>query len=409
MPKNPPVAPADRAAALQAERRRKMAASAHAFVRGSTARFYARLAERDRPRVPQGPPIWICGDCHVGNLGPIASPSGAIAIQIRDLDQTVIGNPAHDVIRLALSLAMAARSAALPGIITAHMLERMLSGYESAFHPDLRDKTLDEEDEMPPTARRIVRAAAGRSWRHLMHERLDGARRALPLGKHFWPLTAGERAEVEALFGRPELRRLATLLRARPDDAPVHVLDAAFWRKGCSSLGNLRIAVLVAVGQGTAERHCLMDIKAATAPAAPGQGRHVGPGAEADRVVAGARALSPFLGQRMIAADLAGQPVFVRELLPQDLKLDIESISADEAAGVAEFLAHIVGRAHARQLDDPARAAWIHTLHQNRPANHDAPTWLWQTLLDLIATHEAAYLDHCRTWAFPDAAQHAAP
>jgi uncharacterized protein (DUF2252 family) len=38
-----------------------------------------------------------------------------IAIQIRDLDQTVIGNPAHDIIRLALSLATASR------VTTAHI------------------------------------------------------------------------------------------------------------------------------------------------------------------------------------------------------------------------------------------------------------------------------------------------
>jgi uncharacterized protein (DUF2252 family) len=61
--------------------------------------------------LPCGPPVWICGDCHTGNLGPVADLEGNIDIQIRDLDQTVIGNPAYDLIRLAVSLAMAARSA----------------------------------------------------------------------------------------------------------------------------------------------------------------------------------------------------------------------------------------------------------------------------------------------------------
>ena len=32
-----------------------------------------------------------CGDCHVGNLGPVGNASGKIQIQIRDLDQTVNG------------------------------------------------------------------------------------------------------------------------------------------------------------------------------------------------------------------------------------------------------------------------------------------------------------------------------
>jgi uncharacterized protein (DUF2252 family) len=42
---------------------------------------------------PQGPSIWICGDCHVGNLGPLADTDRQIDIEIRDFDQTVIGNP----------------------------------------------------------------------------------------------------------------------------------------------------------------------------------------------------------------------------------------------------------------------------------------------------------------------------
>jgi uncharacterized protein (DUF2252 family) len=55
-----------------------MAESAHAFVRGSTVRFYEWLQERGRRSVPHGPPVWICGDCHAGNLGPIAGPDGKI-------------------------------------------------------------------------------------------------------------------------------------------------------------------------------------------------------------------------------------------------------------------------------------------------------------------------------------------
>jgi uncharacterized protein (DUF2252 family) len=68
-----------------------MAGSAHAYVRGNTLKFYEWLAASDSSKVPQGPPISICGDCHVGNLGPLADTDGQIDIEIRDLDQTVIG------------------------------------------------------------------------------------------------------------------------------------------------------------------------------------------------------------------------------------------------------------------------------------------------------------------------------
>ena len=111
----------------------KMARSAHAYVRGSTTRFYQWLNETSVSALPQGPAIWICGDCHTGNLGPVANTEGDVEVQIRDLDQTVIGNPVHDVIRLALSLATAARGSDLPGVTTLRMMESLIYGYASAI------------------------------------------------------------------------------------------------------------------------------------------------------------------------------------------------------------------------------------------------------------------------------------
>jgi uncharacterized protein (DUF2252 family) len=125
--------PADREAVLTERRRLKMAFSAHSYVRGSTLKFYEWLGSSAGRSLPQGPPVWICGDCHLGNLGPVADAKGRVKIAIRDLDQTVIGNPAHDLIRLALSLATAIRGSDLPGVTTALMLEQMMEGYEAAL------------------------------------------------------------------------------------------------------------------------------------------------------------------------------------------------------------------------------------------------------------------------------------
>jgi uncharacterized protein (DUF2252 family) len=29
----------------------------------------------------------------------------------------------------------------------------------------------------------------------------------------------------------------------------------------------------------------------------------------------------------------------------------------------------------------------------------DAPSWLWRSTVDLLVSHEGAYLDHCRKYA----------
>jgi uncharacterized protein (DUF2252 family) len=86
----------------------------------------------------------------------------------------------------------------------------------------------------------------------------------------------------------------------------------------------------------------------------------------AERVLSGAHSLSPHLGERMCATNLLGNSVFVRELLPQDLKLEIEALTREEALSVAEFLAYTVGLAHARQLNSTDREGWLADLQRGQ-------------------------------------------
>ncbi len=372
----------------------KMARSAHAFVRGSTDKFYEWLDSSEGHKVPEGPPVWICGDCHSGNLGPIANAKGRVAIQIRDLDQTVVGNPAHDLIRLALSLASAARGSDLPGVTTARMVEHLIDGYEAAF----ADEAADAEIAPPPSVREALRSAMSRKWRHLAAERFNDRRAMLPLGRRFWPLAKTEWTEIEALFGEEKVRRLVTSLKSRDDDARVELIDAAYWVKGCSSLGLLRYAVLLRVG-GKGGEYCLIDIKEARKAVAPRYPKTRMPRTNAERVVEGAWHLSPNLGDRMLAATIGGKSVFIRELLPQDLKLELAHLNADEATIAARYLAHVVGLAHARQMSAEDRKAWLATLATNHAGKLEAPPWLWTSVVELMAAHEAAYLEHCRRYA----------
>lgn len=388
----------DRPAILTRTRNLKMARSAHAYVRGSTSRFYDWLDTAEGHAVPEGPPIWICGDCHVGNLGPVANADGRIAVQIRDLDQTVIGNPAHDLIRLGLSLATAARGSDLPGVTTARMLEQMMEGYVSALADS--DTDVDPNDSRPQSVRVVMREATSRSWKHLARERISDTRPIIPLGRRFWPLSGEERDAIDALFDSERMRRMATALRSRDDADDVEVRDAAYWMKGCSSLGRLRYAVLLGVGKRSGNGSlCLIDVKEAVQALAPRHAEVKTPRDNAERVVEGARHLSPYLGERMRAETLLDRSVFVRELLPQDLKLEIDSLTQTEAMKAARFLAAVVGKAHGRQMDPPTRRRWQADVSRTRSKRLDAPSWLWSSIVGLVASHEAAYLEHCRRYA----------
>jgi uncharacterized protein (DUF2252 family) len=180
--------PSDREAALSTQQTLKMARSAHSYVRGSTIQFYEWLEAQKRGTLPEGPAVWICGDCHAGNLGPVAGLDGRIAIQIRDLDQTVIGNPVHDIIRLALSLATASRGSDLPGVTTARILEQVIEGYQAALRQDA-----DTIDDAPNSIQLVMKQSVARSWKALAEERLEDQKPTIPLGRKFWPLAGSER------------------------------------------------------------------------------------------------------------------------------------------------------------------------------------------------------------------------
>jgi uncharacterized protein (DUF2252 family) len=396
--------PQGRQAFLTERRRLKMARSAHAYVRGSTLKFYEWLESSTARSLPQGPPVWICGDCHLGNLGPVASAKGQVRIAIRDLDQAVIGNPTHDLIRLALSLATAIRGSDLPGVTTALMLEQMIQGYEGELVD--RRKPDKRADSPPASVRHVLKRSMKRKWHHLAEERIKDVTPVIPLGKCFWPLSEAEKREIHGIFKVEEVRRLITSLKEREHDDEVEVLDAAYWMKGCSSLGRLRFSVLIGVGKKkkkNSEGFCLIDIKEAVPAAAPRYSKAHMPRDHAQRVVEGARRLSPFLGKRMLPWRFSGSSVVLRELLPQDLKLEMDQLTREEAIRAARYLASVVGEAHAQQMDQKTRAAWRSDLNRNRPKGLDAPSWLWTSVVQLVASHEAAYLEHCRQYALETA------
>jgi uncharacterized protein (DUF2252 family) len=90
--------------------------------------------------------------------------------------------------------------------------------------------------------------------------------------------------------------------------------------------------------------------------------------------------------------------------MPQDLKIEVDRLTREEAMTLARYLAGVVGRAHGRQMDSETRHAWLSELRKNRTSRLDAPSWLWSSVVELIALHEAAYLDHCRRYALSEAA-----
>jgi uncharacterized protein (DUF2252 family) len=62
----------------------------------------------------------------------------------------------------------------------------------------------------------------------------------------------------------------------------------------------------------------------------------------------------------------------------------------------ARYLAKVIGKAHARQMNDKQREAWLAELTVKRTKTLDAPSWVWSSVVDLIMIQEGAYQDHYR-------------
>jgi len=243
----------------------------------------------------------------------------------------------------------------------------------------------------------VLEQSRRRRWHHLAEERIEDVKPQIPLGKRFWTLDDKERAAIEVLFEDEAVREKILAFKGRENNAKISVVDSAYWMKGCSSLGRLRYAVLLGIGKKSERTYCLIDLKEATAAAAPHKKMTVRNNAQ--RVVSGASELSPNLGGRMLAVKLGGKDLVMRELMPQDLKFDLDRLTQEQAVGAAHYLAGVIGKAHGRQMDAKTRSSWLSKLRKQHSKSLDAPSWLWSSVVALIADHETAYLEHCRQYA----------
>jgi uncharacterized protein (DUF2252 family) len=88
----------------------RMKTDPFAFLRGAAAVMAADLAANPAT----GLRVQSCGDCHLANFGSYARPEGTPVFDVNDFDETLPAPFEWDVKRLAASLVVAGRVAAMP-------------------------------------------------------------------------------------------------------------------------------------------------------------------------------------------------------------------------------------------------------------------------------------------------------
>jgi hypothetical protein len=82
----------------------------------------------------------------------------------------------------------------------------------------------------------------------------------------------------------------------------------------------------------------------------------------------GSKSVISLLGERMLVGRFADKSVIMHELIPQDLKFEMEGFTQDEAVGIASLFASVIGKAQVVASNGAASGGRTHDIRCHRPA-----------------------------------------
>lgn len=232
-----------------------MAESPYRFFRGTCHLFFEDLSQAHA--LPSSPPVWMCGDLHVENLGTYKSDNRLVYFDLNDFDEATLG-PAHwELIRMLSSIFVVFNHLAIEEKKAFKWANLFLTTYY---------KTLQNEKALsidPRTADGIVKKFL---------EKVSGRKQGLLLKKHARKTKNGFRLTIdqekhyalEKPFKKELIQHMKAWLR-QDENTPYNyqILDACFRVAGTGSVGVKRYLLLLESTQSSAG-FVLLDMKQAT-------------------------------------------------------------------------------------------------------------------------------------------------
>jgi len=366
--------------ALFTQKLTRMSASPLAYLRGTAPLFYELLAQH--PELADGPAGegWLVGDAHLENFGAYrtADADESAVFDVNDFDEAIIGPLRWDVLRLLTSMILGGRELGSSGKQSVALCSSILEGYVAALAQNGVPK------DLPPPVRRLLDKVQQRTHKDLLDKRTErvGNARRFVRGERYPDLTADLVPKARAAFAA-YVERLDPNGKLPRDHFAIE--DVAFRVAGNGSLGALRVAVLTR-GKGELDNRWIFDMKAEGTPSA--QGLLSAPvEAPAERVRTATLICLKHPPRMIGTTELDGRSMFVRRLSPQEDKLDLTHLKAEELPGLARYLGALLGRVHARGAQKPPAASWTQAELSS----------LIDRAIAVAGLHESAYLALCRT------------
>ena len=343
----------------------RMKTDPFAFLRGAAAVMAADLAANPTT----GLRVQSCGDCHLANFGSYETPEGTPVFDVNDFDETLPAPFERDVKRLAASLVVAGRVAAMPDRDCRRLARTAAKSYRQQLSDLARLAPLDAWNMRIDLVGTVADIDSPKIRRNL-RKRLAKVRAA---GKEHFGLvemTGGhwrikDKPPLVRHLSRHELHAhtaFASYSQTLQEDRRVllqryHLRDIAFKVVGVGSVGTF-CAIGLFVSDGDAP--LLLQIKEAQqsvlAPFA-GPSEYANHG---QRVVVGQRMLQAatdvFLGWTESAVN--GRYFYVRRLKDQRLA-DIGARLEAALPFYAGLCGRTLARAHARSGDAVSLSGYI--------------------------------------------------
>ncbi|WP_130619215.1 DUF2252 domain-containing protein [Dyella amyloliquefaciens] len=223
------------------------------FLRGTCHLFYAQLPEAKW--LAKAPPVWVCGDLHLENMGSYKGDNRLVYFDLNDFDEAALAPSSWELVRLLTSVHMAASSLNLNTSQANHLCRDFLDSYAAELR--MGKARWVERDMASGMVGDLLGSLRGRLRPHFLDSRTvrKGKHRTLRIdGRRALPVTDKQREKVTALIDR---------IAAREDKPRFYrVLDVARRIAGTGSLGVDRYAVLIE-GKGSPDGNYLLDLKQA--------------------------------------------------------------------------------------------------------------------------------------------------
>ncbi|MFO1101527.1 MAG: DUF2252 domain-containing protein [Methylocystis sp.] len=363
----------DRIQSLLPLRRKSMAESPHAFLRGAADVMAADLATQPAPGIR----AQVCGDCHLMNFGAFISPEGHALFDVNDFDETLpevdvtidLRRFATSVVLAALGAGKSERGARAVARAAVKAYRRAVIELASLTPLQAWNRRVPLRDVVAKLRNRVLHQAvrAVASARQSEDDCADnfpkvvqgdaGARRIEDKRPRLFHLDDGaaDQFDVDGLIAAAFANlppHVASLLRR------YHLADIAFKAVGVGSVGTY---CTIALFLSPDEEPLFLQVKEAKRSVLERFGLGAWRGAQGERVVGGQRMMQAasdiFLGPMRDPA--SKREFYMRQLKTRRLGGLTELLQNHDLLDYAKLCGRTLARAHARSADAMTLAGYM--------------------------------------------------